>query len=121
MTIKDFTVGQTAYIFVYDIRKEPSDRIVEAKVVKVGRKYVSVSRKDIRWDARFLLRSDEEPYLVEEADGWTPDILFPSKAAIDDYVETIKLRRCIHEALDWYNIGRYSLEQLRAIKRVLDG
>lgn len=120
MKLKDFTVGQTAYMFGDDSRRNKLNNVAEVEVVKVGRKYVTVSRKDYRWEERFFSRWDESPYLVEDVDYGYPRLLFPSKAAADEYAETQELRTYICGAIDMLKIKQYSLKQLRAIKKIID-
>lgn len=117
MTIKDFTVGQTAYILGLD---NWGRRLSDAEVIKVGRKYVTVVPKGMCWEMRFSHKWEGEPYLVEDTDCGSPRMLFLSMAALDEYVETQEIRRYICKAIDWSKIRRYSLEQLRDIKKILE-
>jgi len=59
--------------------------------------------------------------LIGDTDMGRPDYLFPSRTAVNEYEETQELQDYICTAISWPKIERYSLEQLRAIKRVLDG
>lgn len=120
MTIKNFTVGQTAYILQNDLRQGKHSTVIEAEVVKVGRKYVTVSRKDYRWEMRFSARWSDKPYLVEDTDMGSPNYLFPSRTAVDEYEERQELQDYICTEISWSKIERYTLEQLRNIKKILE-
>lgn len=117
MTIKDFKVGQTVYI-LGDGRYERNKRLeTAAEVVKVGRKYVTISGS---FGSRFKETSSSRPYLVELVECGTPRLLFLSSEAVDEYREREELKMWVRTASDWGKIDRYTLAQLRAVKKILE-
>lgn len=122
MTIKLFTKGQTAYILgdgntvTVTSKKEP----VKVTVSKIGRKYVTVTT-DGRWEMQFEEVSEGVEYLREHTEYGAPRILFPSSGAVAEYLEREDLKRWVQQAVGWDKIGRYTLEQLREVKRILEG
>lgn len=119
MDIKSFKPRQTVYI-VGDARR-PRDKFsaVKAEVAKVGRKYVTISG---RWGKRFREAYNRDmPYLIEETECGSPRLLFPSEDAVREYQEREELKEWVRVAAGWDKIGRYTLEQLRAVKKILEG
>lgn len=89
----------------------------EAKVIKIGRKYVTISGA---WatNSKRLLRT--APYLVEHTEFGMPRMLFPSSEAVCDYVECEELKTWVREAAGWSKIDRYTLGRVRAVKKILE-
>ena len=48
-------------------------------------------------------------------------LLFPSEDAVREYQEREELKEWVRVAAGWDKIGRYTLEQLRAVKKILEG
>lgn len=118
MTIKDFKVGQTVFIIGSSRREcKMRDDVREAEVVKVGRKYVTISG---HWHQKFEETGTSAPYLTEHTDRGAPQQLFLSRKAIDEYTEQEALKEWVQKATRWENIGRYTLNQLRAVKKILE-
>lgn len=117
MTIKDFKIGQTA--FAMGGYRTPKNKflITEAEVVKVGRKYVTISGN---WGTQFKETASSSPYLIERCECGTPRLLFTSREAADRYIEREELKTWVREATGWYKIERYPLEKLRAVKKILE-
>jgi len=117
MTIKEFHVGQT--VFLMDERRGLKDQYTttQATVAKVGRKYVTIN--DV-WGRQFKETHDRRPYLYEHKDAGTPLMLFPSQEAVDTYIEHEELKKWVRYAASWSKIDRYTLEQLREVKRILE-
>lgn len=122
MTIKLFTKGQTAYILgdgntvTVTSKKEP----VVVTVSKIGRKYVTVTTGG-RWEMQFEEVGEGVGYLRENTDRGAARMLFPSSDAVADYLEREDLKRWVQQATGWNKIGRYTLEQLREVRRILEG
>lgn len=116
MEIKDFKVGQI--VFVMGDGRHQSDRFLttEAEVVKVGRKYITISGN---WGMQFKETAESRPYLVEHTEVGTPRLLFPSRESVDEYREREELKTWVRAA-GWEKIDRYTLAQLRAVKKVLE-
>ena len=109
MTIKDFKVGQTAFVMGDGSAQRDRFRTVAAEVVKIG-----------NWAMRFKETHESRPYLVEHTEYGAPRILFPSREAVDDYIEREELKTWVRTAAGWEKIDRYTLAQLRAVKKILE-
>lgn len=117
MTIKNFKVGQTAFVMGGFNSRRDLFRITEAEVAKVGRKYVTISGT---WGAQFEETATSRPYLIEHTEIGVPRLLFPSREAADSYIEREELKTWVREATGWDKIDRYSLAKLRAVKNILE-
>lgn len=117
MTIKEFHVGQTVFLMGERRGLKTQYTTTQATVAKVGRKYVTINDA---WGRQFGETSDHRPYLREHKDNGTPLMLFHSQEAVDTYIEHEELKKWVREAADWSKIDRYSLEQLREVKRILE-
>jgi len=118
MTTKDFKVGQTVFVMMDGIAQRDRFLTVAAEVVKIGRKYVTISGN---WAMQFKETHESRPYLVEHTEYGAPRILFPSREAVDDYIKREELKTWVRTAVGWDKIGRYTLAQLRAVKKILEG
>jgi len=117
MTIKEFVVGQTVYIMGDGRSWCPEHVITTAEVVKVGSKYVTISGS---WGSRFKEVSTRKQYLVEHTEYGPPRRLFPSREAVDNYIEREGLKEWLRAATGWDKIDRYTMSQLRAVKQILE-
>lgn len=117
MTIKEFVVGQTVYVMEDGGSRRPKHVITPAEVVKVGRKYVTISGS---WGLRFKEASVPKQYLVEQTEYGAPKRLFPSREAVDDYIEREGLKEWLRAATSNGKIDSYTIEQLRAVKKILE-
>lgn len=122
MTIKGFKVGQTVVI-VGDggVARASRRGRVEAMVTKVGRKYVSAMPVGGGYEAKYREPESETcGYLIEQTETGSPRLLLPSIHAADAYYEAEELRRWLINAAGWSSVYRYSLEQLRKVKQILE-
>lgn len=117
MTIKDFMVGQTAYILENEHRTTFS-AVTEAAVAKVGRRYVTVRAG--RQEIRFFAPVNSTAYLVEDRDYGAKRLLFPTAEAVAEHIELNDLRNWVQEATNWLEVKRYTLVQLREVKKILE-
>lgn len=117
MTIKEFYVGQTVFLMGERRGLKTQYTTTQAAVAKVGRKYVTIN--DV-WGRQFEEVGNHREYLREHKDGGTPLMLFPSQEAVDTYIEHEELKKWVREAADWSKIDRYTLEQLREVKKILE-
>jgi hypothetical protein len=119
MTIKDFKVGQTAYLLRrYRSMGEYKQEIREVEVTKIGRKFLCVNA---RWLGRFYESGTEkaEYGLVPESRA-CEGMLFPSKESLELFFERKKLEKWWINTTR-YNYGtQYTLDQLRAVKAILE-
>lgn len=118
MKITDVKVGQTVFIMGDGRTRETKFQTYEAQVVKVGRKYVTISGS---WKLQFKEATERRPYLVEQTEIGPPRFLFPSQKAVDDYREREELKAWLWRAVGWEKTDRYTLGQLREVKKILDG
>lgn len=122
MTIKGFKVGQ-AVVILGDggVGRASAKGRTEATVTKVGRKYVSVMPVSGGYETKYRESENNKlGYLVEQTDFGAPRILLPSPHAADIYLEIEELRLWLVRAAGWDSVHRYSLEQLREVKKILE-
>lgn len=120
MDIKKFVVGQTAYVIGDGSSRKMKHEYTEATVTKVGRVYVTVKIAG-NWPMMFQDEGTHDPFLIEKTEYGGKRMLFQSKKDVEEWVERQELKRELRTALDWSNIDRLSIEQLRYIKKVIDG
>lgn len=118
MTIKDFEVGQTAYI-LEDGRRATFGAVVEVEVARVGRRYVTV--RDGRQEALFYEPANSTTHLVEDRDYGANRLLLLTAKAVTEHKELIDLQNWLQVAANWLKIKRYTLAQLREVKKILEG
>lgn len=119
MEIKDFTVGEIAYFYEGYNWKHEEIPLREVTVTKIGRKYVTTkcSWAERRFAPSFNSRS--ERYLVEKVEYGSPGLLFATREEYEEQKELESLRSWLRKATDWSEINKYTLEQLRSVKKVL--
>ncbi len=122
MNIKDFSVRQTVYVLEEKRGRERELQTHEYKVVSIGRKYLKASKDGSdRFPTEFYSPENRNDYLRENKDWAEPLKLFPTKEALTDYIEKEMLIRWLMEAAKSYNAKEYTLEQLRAARKILEG
>lgn len=114
MKISDFKVGKVAY---YQSRVARMQQIEpkEVEVTKVGRKYVYVKDKYTTHEFQLGLPTDMCLF-----DGFGGRLYL----RLEDYLsqkELNLLRQEVQEKTKWARIEKYTLDQLRAINKILDG
>ena len=119
MKIKDFAVGQTVFIMGDGRSWRDRFRTTAAEVLKIGSKYITI-RISENWAMQFKEMHESKPYLVEHTEYGAPRLLFPSREAVDDYIEREELKTWVRTAAGWEKIERYTLAQLRAVKKILE-
>ena len=122
MAIKDFEVGETAYLMNFHGRmpNENTTTIDEVVVTSVGKKYVKVKYPKFSYEDSFYHWDIDDPYLTEKAGCGTKNYLFCSRQAIDKYKERKELSRWIYNKVQYIKENQYSVEQFREIKRILE-
>jgi hypothetical protein len=115
ISIKDFKVGQTAYLLSENTRPL---KLKTVEVQKIGRKYVTVK---YGWG---IFKYGVEDYLpealVEQTEFGNKDLLFVSEQAAADYLEKIELEKWLQNAVQRYGRLNFSIEQLRKVKAILE-
>lgn len=120
MTIKDFKTGQTVYALIRIKGKTTSHVIKKYTVLSVGRKYVKAVLEGAECPDSFYLDKDTDDYLTENITWREPAKLFLTEAAANDDVEKDMLRSWLKNATEWRRISDYTLEQLRAVREILE-
>lgn len=122
MDIKEFHVGQIAYMESTDIRGGSShnpDPLREVTVTKIGRKYVTVSWGAWR-EIQFEPTHTTDRFLTEKTEYGYGHRLYVSKDAYEETMELKQLRIWFRKASSYGNERQYTLDQLRAVKQILD-
>lgn len=118
MKLKDFQIGQIVYLI--ERNPKPQDVIREYQVTSVGRKYLNVRCEYNERKFRATDATDDVPYLVEHKEFGVSLLLFSSKEAAQKHIEGNILRNWFIKAAQLYNLNRYTVEQLRAVKEILE-
>ena len=118
MTTNNFKVGHTAYI-LEEGHRASLGTVTEIEVAKVGRRYVTVRKG--QQETRFYEPVNSTTYLVEDKTCGAKRLLFPSTEAVEEYKELNDLRSWVQEATNWLKVSRYTLAQLREVKKILEG
>lgn len=119
MKIKDFSVGQIAYLYGYEYygnRTKPF--VAEVEVLRVGTRYVTVKHQGR--EVRFENRYKGDFFLREKTNRGAQWMLFLKKETLDKYIERGELERWLSGAAEWTKLRHYTIEQLRAVKKILD-
>lgn len=115
MTKQDFHVGQAVYLFHeinYPKKSTIEDRIIEVKVISVGRKYLAVNywgKMEFDMTDNFRLQT---PYAPEFT-------LHLSKEEIYQAVEADQIRFVLRDKLE-RSLNRVPIEGLREIMAIID-
>ena len=122
MEIKDFKIGQEVMILRPLLRREA---VVPAVVTKVGRKYVWARMSDNRMDVRFENGADQGygDRFIEHTQYAPEYFLYPTLQQANDAMEVYELQQWLRRTVQWYTIDTirtFTLEQLRAVKEILD-
>ena len=127
MDKKDFKVGQKVFLKIikgssaarYINKSDPEAWIKEKVVTKIGRKYITVADDLERQhgEEKFNLDDFSHCYTV----GGRDYELFLSREEIFIDIKCEKLYRLIKKCFSGYeNEGKYSIEQLRQIVKILE-
>lgn len=119
MNIKDFAVGQEAYTLQEWVGRTSPAETDKVIITGVGRKLVKAA-KESGWPSMSFYDHNGEGYLTEKREAGEPKKLFLSKVALDDYMEQVESFKIIRRAFDVANARKYSLTQLRAIRKILE-
>lgn len=120
MEIKDFNVGDIVYIFGGDRMNDTT--IKEAKVTKVGRKYVSVISKGYMWESKFEVPEHDRDsvYLIESLDYGHRRSLYKTLTDIDRQREYDAMRKWIWGSYSCAQSHKYTYDQLKAVCAILN-
>lgn len=113
ITIKDFKVGEPAFIVNMNFGRKEAPSITETVIKTVGRVYVTTN-----WDRRFMGGIHEE-CLTEKVSIGSSDLLFNSRIAAEEYIEKNDLAMWLG-CISVDGAKSYTLQQLRAVKNILE-
>ena len=119
VTVKDFSVDTPAYFLERKSCFNFADQPEEVRVVKVGRKFVTVKSGYREYKFEVPEYDKRASYLVESAlYGW-PSILFPTMQSFHEWKER-------EDLLEWFKqhkdkFGCFETNRLRAAKMALEG
>ena len=111
--LSDFHVGQAVVV----VENQRRGNVYHTTVAKIGRKYITIAGS---WGQQFYVSDPKAPYLVEKSIYGAASLLYPSEDAYQQAVEKSALEKQIRNAMDWPYISRYTLDQLRRIKAIID-
>ena len=121
MTINDFKPGQVVFVIGEKRRNGSSEYETRKRVVKtVGRKYIRVSPEGGGYTEEYFQVDEEDNYLTEKEKWNNHKLLFTTEEEITDYLEKEMQKIWINEHVDRYKLDKYSLDQLREIRRILE-
>ena len=123
MTLKDFKPGQEAYIVSVKRGLKGGYTIKECEIVSVGRKYVTAFDLGYHFGKKvFRSGNSITDECLYEKDNWeTIDRLFLTKEAANNCIEKDELLAWLIYTLNRNNNNnKYTLEQLRAVKAILE-
>ena len=126
MDLKDLKVGQTVYIRLTGnaIRGKCGDELIEEWVIdNIGRKYITASKKTGYPRGIIFEKSDYgyEGRFVEKTYYCVDYIMYETEQELRDELEQDKIYRDIRLLFDRFNKNKMTLEQLRSIKKIIDG
>lgn len=117
MTIKDFRVGEPAFIVNMNLGRKDAPSITETVVTAIGRVYVTTGN-GMR---RFMedTREGRDECLKEKVSFGSSDLLFNNKIAAEEHIEKNGLELWLG-CISVDGAKRYTLQQLRAVKNILE-
>ena len=123
MDLKDFSVGQTAYCTdnhyrnaLWEGKTTKESNLTEVVVVKVGYRYITVQRG--AYEQKFEPLRGKSDGFLRSLDGFS--YLYPSKESFREQMELNNMQKWFIDATDWTKREQYTLQQLKAVKEILD-
>ena len=113
MTIKDFRVGEPAFIVNMNFGRKDAPSITETMVAGIGRVYVTTTT------GRRFMEGTHEEFLTEKVSFGESDLFFNSRTAAEEYIEKNGLELWLG-CISVDGAKRYTLQQLRAVKNILE-
>lgn len=116
VSVKDFHVGESAWSIE---RFGNTEKIVEKKVTKVGRKYVTAGG----FGQQYAELPESGEYLTDNASCGHDSWLFPSEQAAEQFVQkkelVLKFRKKVDHVSSYGE--EYTLEELQKVYAILNG
>ncbi len=114
VTLKDFKVGEPAFILHENRGRLKGPEIYETTVKSVGRKYVTIAD---HWESQYMEWQAE--YLIENKSYGKASMLFPSREAAGNFVKLNELALWFND-LSYERAKRYGLDKLASAKAILE-
>lgn len=123
MQKSDFKKGQDVFLLIIEgsnafrpiQNKSIENRILRATVITVGSKYITVQLN--RWEKVSFYIADDFRQAYDCCEDYK---LFLTEQDLRDYEERRTLFKTLHDAFGYSRSEKYSLEQLQAIKAILE-
>ena len=121
VSVKDFKPGQTAYILTRKRGRTQEHFVSQCVVVSVGRKYVkTVKQESSNITSEFYNLRGNDDYLSEVDYCNTGRRLFPTQQAAIEDIEKDMLKDWISKATQHSSMEKYTVQQLREVKEILE-
>ena len=128
MRLKDFIVGDSAYLIYFDRnRKTPPSYVFEVLVSSVGSKYVNIEDDGRLIPLKYTKADKKDRYLSSVGSDNSISnkyMLFPNEEEANTFLDFIKLRNWFALCLNWSPFGTYAVDgmsfnQLKAIELII--
>ena len=115
LTIKDFKKGDKVYILTKNMGRNTNPTICESEITSVGRIYVTIGNN--AWSRKFENFNSE--FLHEKVNCGESSLLFKTMEDADEYIEKCDLAIWLGR-ISVSTAEKYSIEQLRKVKAILN-
>ena len=115
-SIKDFNVGEKAYVVYANIGYNSPPRMKEVIITKVGRKYVTVKGLE-SYSSEYCYDDDSNVFRPKENYDIST-LLYSSKNSAEEEIKRLQLKPKISTIIQ-YKIGSFSTEDIKAIYEIV--
>lgn len=110
-SIKDFNVGEKAYVVYSNIGYRQPPRMEEVTITKVGRKYITANNCEYYYD-------DCQNKFIPKENYGISTLLYSSKNSAGEEIKRLQLKPKISTIIQ-YKIGSFSTEDIKAIYEIV--
>lgn len=110
-SIKDFNVGEKAYVVYSNIGYRQPPRMEEVTITKVGRKYITANNCEYYYD-------DCQNKFIPKENYGISTLLYSSKNSAEEEIKRLQLKPKILTIIQ-YKIGSFSTEDIKAIYEIV--
>ena len=110
-SIKDFNVGEKAYVVYSNIGYRQPPRMEEVTITKVGRKYITANNCEYYYD-------DCQNQFIPKENYGISTLLYSSKNSAEEEIKRLQLKPKISTIIQ-YKIGSFSTEDIKAIYEIV--
>lgn len=110
-SIKDFNVGEKAYVVYSNIGYRQPPRMEEVTITKVGRKYITANNCEYYYD-------DYQNKFIPKENYGISTLLYSSKNSAEEEIKRLQLKPKISTIIQ-YKIGSFSTEDIKAIYEIV--